>query len=169
MPTLEKPWTPEQEAEARRWIELDHAEDPGAQRLYLKLERELGETAWEALSDFVDSKTPVEDDEADTFDGEMPEAIRPDDDFLPDPQNSGYAVGRCGEMMSLGRQGSPAGKVLIPVRQWRAGKGGKKYLMYGYRIRTGNGERKFIPMFQVGMNRFEAERRRRQNYQPEGV
>lgn len=157
--TLTRPWTPDQEAEARRWEQLSTADRPEAKSLYRKLQRELGE-AWDALQDHL-ADNPIHN-EADEDTDEIPPAIRPADDFLPDPQNPGYAVGLCGEMMSLkGGQGNQPGKVLVPFRQWRRGKNKKLYHLYGYRI-TVDGERKFIPMYQVGMNRQEAERMRKE-------
>jgi len=62
----EKLWTAEQEAEARRWVKLDRALDSAAPLLYEKLEAKLGKKLWEALSDYVDSQTALEDDEPET-------------------------------------------------------------------------------------------------------
>jgi hypothetical protein len=94
-------------------------------------------------------------------------ATPPREDWLPCPENPGYAIDQFQRMKSLGGgRGRGAGKILTPIRQWWKSEDGKKFFKNGFRFRPlgGSGKRVFVTCLQVGINRHKAELNRRRDY-----
>lgn len=112
----------------------------------------------------TEGDAPVEEDASVQFqpaslpDGAIGAFDTRESDFLPDPEHEGYVIGnRCG-MMAVAGKGRSIGKMLAMYRQWRpATRHQRPRFVMGYRVTIGK-KRKFIPIYQVGINRAKAER-----------